>query len=85
MRSQRIIAFMTFFIALAFLGILASLATALFFMVRNKPENDDAPKTSPMAKALAFRIGISVVLFISILLSWKMGWIHPTGIPLTPT
>jgi hypothetical protein len=53
-------------------------------MVRNKPENDDAPKASPMAKALAFRIGISVVLFISILLSWKMGWIHPTGIPLTP-
>lgn len=75
---------MTFFIALAFLGILASLATALFFMVRNNPENDDSPKTSPMAKALAFRIGISVVLFISILLSWKMGWIHPTGIPLTP-
>ena len=75
---------MTFFIALAFLGILASLATALFFMVRNKPENDDVPKASPMAKALAFRIGISVVLFISILLSWKMGWIHPTGIPLTP-
>jgi len=75
---------MTFFIALAFLGILASLAKALFFMVRDKPENDDAPKTSPMAKALAFRIGISVVLFISILLSWKMGWIHPTGIPLTP-
>ena len=75
---------MTFFIALAFLGILASLATALFFMVRNKPENEDPPKASPMAKALAFRIGISVVLFISILLSWKMGWIHPTGIPLTP-
>ncbi|NBW53706.1 MAG: twin transmembrane helix small protein [Betaproteobacteria bacterium] len=75
---------MTFFIALAFLGILASLATALFFMVRNKPENDDSPKASPMAKALAFRIGISVVLFIGILLSWKMGWIHPSGIPLTP-
>ena len=75
---------MTYLIALAFLGVLASLAAALFFMVRNKPENDDAPKTSPMAKALAFRIGISVVLFISILMSWKMGWIHPTGIPLTP-
>ena len=75
---------MTYLIALAFLGVLASLATALFFMVRNKPENDGAPKASPMAKALAFRIGISVVLFISILLSWKMGWIHPTGSPLTP-
>ena len=75
---------MTFFIALAFLGILASLATALFFMVRNKPENEDTPKASPMAKALAFRIGISVVLFISILVSWKMGWIQPSGIPLRP-
>ena len=75
---------MTLFIALAFLGILVSLATALFFMVRNKPENEDAPKVSPMAKALAFRIGISVVLFISILVSWKMGWIQPSGIPLRP-
>jgi hypothetical protein len=37
-----------------------------------------------MAKALAFRIGISVVLFISILVSWKMGWIQPSGIPLRP-
>ena len=75
---------MTLFIALAFLGILVSLATALFFMVRNKPENEDTPKASPMAKALAFRIGISVVLFISILVSWKMGWIQPSGIPLRP-
>ena len=75
---------MTLFISLAFLGILASLATALFFMVRHKPEGDDRPKASPMAKALAFRIGISVVLFISILVSWKMGWIQPSGIPVTP-
>jgi hypothetical protein len=37
-----------------------------------------------MAKALAFRIGISVVLFISILVSWKMGWIQHSGIPLRP-
>jgi hypothetical protein len=28
-------------------------------------------------------VGISVVLFLCILLSWKMGWIKPTGIPLT--
>jgi hypothetical protein len=34
-----------------------------------------------MATALAFRIGLSVVLFACVLLSWKMGWIHPTGIP----
>jgi hypothetical protein len=24
-----------------------------------------------------------VVLFLCILISWKMGWIRPTGIPLT--
>ena len=76
---------MTLFITLAFLGVLASLATALFFMVRNPSEdNPDKPKASPMAKALAFRIGLSVVLFISILVSWKLGWIQPSGIPLTP-
>lgn len=76
---------MTLFIALAFVGVLVSLATALVFMVRKPPaDKPDAPKTSPMAKALAFRIGISVVLFISILVSWKLGWIHPSGIPLTP-
>ncbi len=62
---------------------MATLATALFFMVRDKPENDDAPKTSPMAKALAFRIGFSVLLFVCILIAWKMGYIQPTGLPVS--
>jgi hypothetical protein len=39
-------------------------------------------KTSRMAKALAFRVGFSIVLFLCVLLAWKMGYIHPTGIPL---
>jgi hypothetical protein len=34
-----------------------------------------------MALALAMRVGISVLLFCSILLAWKLGYIHPTGIP----
>jgi hypothetical protein len=33
-----------------------------------------------MAKALAFRVGFSVLLFIFVLLSYWMGWIQPTGI-----
>jgi hypothetical protein len=37
-----------------------------------------------MMRALAFRVGISIVLFLCILLSWKMGWLQPTGIPLKP-
>jgi hypothetical protein len=31
-----------------------------------------------MARALAWRVGISVALFLFILFSWWMGWIQPT-------
>ena len=70
---------MTYFVALAFLAILASLGSALFFMMRDG--TDGKRKTSNMARALAFRVGFSVLLFICILVSWKMGYIQPTGIP----
>lgn len=73
---------MTYLVALAFIAILASLASALFFMLRGGGENKDAKrKSSNMARALAFRIGFSVLLFICILLAWKLGYIQPTGIP----
>lgn len=39
-------------------------------------------KTSHMARALAFRVGFSVVLFVCILVAWKLGYIQPTGIPV---
>jgi cytochrome b561 len=71
---------MTYLVALAFFAILASLAAALFFMMRDGTEGK--AKTSNMAKALAFRIGISVVLFACILIAWKLGYIQPTGLPL---
>lgn len=73
---------MKILIAIAFLGVLAALATAFLFMMRGDAE--DAPKTSRMMRALAFRVGISIVLFLCILVSWKMGWLQPTGIPITP-
>lgn len=70
---------MSYLVALAFLAIIASLGAALFFMLRGNPGN--APeKSKRMARALALRVGFSVLLFLCILLSWKMGWIHPTGI-----
>lgn len=71
---------MTYLIAIAFLAILASLATALFFMM--KDGTNGKAKTSGMAKALAFRIGLSVLLFVCILIAWKMGYIQPTGLPV---
>jgi hypothetical protein len=33
-----------------------------------------------MARALAVRVGLSVLLFLCILISYKLGWIQPTGI-----
>ena len=70
---------MNYLVALAFLAILASLASALFFMLRDG--TNGKAKTSNMARALAFRVGFSIVLFICILIAWKMGYIQPTGIP----
>lgn len=70
------------FVAVAFLAILGSLGSALFFMMRgNKDEKAEKRRGDNMARALALRIGLSVVLFICILVSWKLGYIQPTGIP----
>ena len=71
---------MKFLVALAFLAIIASLGSALFFMMMDG--RDGKPKTSNMARALAWRVGISVMLFICILVAWKLGYIQPTGIPV---
>lgn len=70
---------MTYLVALAFIAILSSLGAALFFMM--KDGSDGKRKTSNMARALAFRVGFSILLFICILIAWKMGYIQPTGIP----
>lgn len=71
---------MKYLIALAFLAILGSLACALFFML--KDGTDGKAKTSNMARALAFRVGFSVLLFICILVAWKLGYIQPSGLPV---
>lgn len=71
---------MKILVALAFVAIIASLGSALFFMMRDG--RDGKAKTSNMARALAFRVGFSVLLFICVLIAWKMGWIQPTGIPV---
>lgn len=71
---------MKYLVILAFLAILGSLGSALFFMMRDG--RDGKAKTNNMARALAFRVGFSIVLFICILLAWKFGYITPTGVPL---
>ncbi len=71
---------MKILVALAFVAILGSLASALIYMMRDG-RNGEA-KTSRMAKALAFRVGFSILHFLCTLLAWKLGYIQPTGIPV---
>lgn len=71
---------MKYLVALAFIGILASLAGALYFML--KDGRDGRAKSGGMARALTVRIGLSVFLFLCILLGWKLGYIQPGGLPI---
>jgi hypothetical protein len=74
---------MKILVVIAFIGIVLSLGSALFYMMRGSspPSAGQARPKGNMATALAFRVGFSIVLFICVLVSWKMGWIQPTGIP----
>ena len=71
---------MTYLVALAFVAILGSLGGALFFMIKGGRAADAQQKSRNMARALAFRVGFSVLLFICILLAWKLGYLQPTGL-----
>jgi hypothetical protein len=65
---------MRIMVILAFIGILGSLASALFYLMRDKGSS------SKTVNALTLRIGLSVVLFLFLLFSHWMGWIETTGI-----
>lgn len=71
---------MKIIIGIAFVLIFASLASALVFMMRDG--RDGKPKSNNMVRALAMRVGFSILLFIFILVGYKLGWIHPTGVPV---
>ena len=69
---------MKYLVILAFIGIIGSLGSALFFMMKSNAKGKS--RSQKMAFALAVRVGISILLFASILVSWKLGYLHPTGI-----
>ena len=71
---------MKILIAVALIAIVIVLALAGVFMLRDG--GDGQPKTGSMMRALALRVTLSVLLLAFILLSYWMGWIKPTGIPL---
>ena len=65
---------MKIFVALAFILIIGSLASALFFIMRDKG------KSNRTVHALALRVGLSIALFAFLLIAYNLGWIQPTGI-----
>lgn len=78
---------MKYLVITAFVAILGSLGAALVFMMRGGQSDDNSAESSPprknhMARALAFRVGFSILLFVVVLISYLMGWIQPTGLPV---
>ena len=63
------------------IAIVAVLASAGVMMLR-KPR-DGRPNDARMARALMWRVLLSIGLFVFILLAWAMGWIQPTSLPLS--
>jgi DUF2909 family protein len=58
-------------IVLALLAIMVSLGKA-FFSMSSGPEH-----SAQVVQALSWRIGLSVALFVSLLVSYHFGWIAP--------
>ncbi|MCH7344374.1 DUF2909 domain-containing protein [Pelomonas sp. CA6] len=61
---------------LALLAILGALAAAGLFMLKR------GSRQGHMARALGLRVALSIALFLFVLLSYWMGWIKPSGIPV---
>ncbi|CAM3763840.1 twin transmembrane helix small protein [Polynucleobacter antarcticus] len=65
---------MKWVIPIALLFIVGSLGSALYFMMKGKGNS------SKMVHSLTLRIGLSVLLFLGILLAHYFGYIEATGI-----
>ncbi len=65
---------MKILVAIAFLLIIGSLGSALFFLMKDKG------KSNRIVHALALRVGLSITLFVMLLIAYRLGWITPTGI-----
>ena len=81
MRCHGIIDLMKYLVLLAFVAIIGSLGSALFFMMRDG-QRRQAPRPATWPARWRSASGFSILLFVCILLAWKFGYIQPTGIPV---
>jgi uncharacterized membrane protein len=61
-------------IVVIFLGIIASMGSALFFLIKDKGQSNRT------LHALTIRIVVSIVLFVLLFVLWSLGLINPHGI-----
>jgi hypothetical protein len=67
---------MKWIMPVALLLIIASLGSALYYMMKDKGNS------SKMVHSLMVRIGLSIALFLGIWLAYSLGYIQPTGIKI---
>jgi len=58
----------------ALIAVIASLLSALYFLYRDRGHG------GRMVKALALRVALSATLVLFLVVSYKLGWIAPTGV-----
>jgi len=68
-------------VIVVFLGILISLGSALFHLSRGGKEPRSAEDSRKMARALTWRVCLSLALFLLLMAAWYAGLISPHGIP----
>ncbi len=59
-------------------AVVLSLGSALFHLVNDKGDS------RKMVHALTLRIGLSIALFILIMIGWKLGLVTPHGVQPRP-
>ena len=65
-------------IILILLIIIVSLGGALVYLLK------DRNRSHRTARALTFRIGLSLALIIFLVLAYNVGWLHPHGLGQLP-
>ena len=66
---------MKLLIVLAFFAVIVSLGSALIRLNQSGGSGDRG-----VVKALTWRIGLSIALFLFIMLAYWMGWVTPHGV-----
>jgi hypothetical protein len=59
------------FIVALLLAVFFSLGSGLYYLIRNQGPSDQ------IVKALTWRVGLSLLLFVLLLIAFSLGWITP--------